>query len=49
MFAYSEDERNEELKVRAKGAKSINWKVIDNWREKLGASDNFEMVVDFDS
>lgn len=49
MFAYSEDERNAEIKARAKVAKSINWKVIDNWREKLGASDNFEMVVDFDS
>ena len=36
------------LKAQAKIAKSINWKVVDNWREKLGAQDNFEMLLDYD-
>ena len=33
----------------AKMAKSINFKVIENWRQKLGAESYYEMVVDFDS
>ena len=34
--------KNDMLKAQAKIAKSINWKVVDNWREKLGAQDNFQ-------
>ena len=33
----------------AKMAKSINFKVIENWRQKLGAESYYEMAVDFDS
>ena len=40
--------KNDMLKAQAKIAKSINWKVVDNWREKLGAQDNFEMLLDYD-
>jgi hypothetical protein len=36
-------------KTQAKVAKTINWKVVDNWREKLGAESNFEMMVDYDN
>ena len=41
-------QENEMLKAQAKIAKSINWKVVDNWREKLGAGDNMEMLMDYD-
>ena len=30
-------------------AKSINFKVIENWRQKLGAESYYEMAVDFDT
>ena len=33
----------------AKMAKSFNFKVIENWRQKLGAESYYEMAVDFDS
>ena len=33
----------------AKMAKSINFKVIENWRQKLGAESYYEMAVDFDT
>ena len=33
----------------AKMAKSINFKVLENWRQKLGAESYYEMAVDFDS
>ena len=33
----------------AKMAKSINFKVLENWRQKLGAESYFEMAFDFDS
>ena len=33
----------------AKICKSINFKVLENWRQKLGAESYYEMVVDFDS
>ena len=33
----------------AKMAKSLNFKVIENWRQKLGAESYYEMAVDFDS
>ena len=32
-------------KTQAKVAKTINWKVVDNWREKLGAESNLEMMI----
>lgn len=35
--------------LSAKMAKSINFKVLENWRVKLGAENYFEMVMDFDS
>lgn len=35
--------------LSAKMAKSINFKVLENWRQKLGAENYFEMVMDFDS
>ena len=35
--------------LMAKMAKSINFKVIENWRQKLGADSYYEMVVDFDA
>lgn len=35
--------------VRAKMARGINWNVVNNWRERLGAKSNFEMVIDFDN
>ena len=35
--------------LMAKMAKSINFKVIENWRQKLGAESYYEMVVDFDT
>ena len=35
--------------MSAKIAKSINFKVLENWRQKLGAENYFEMVMDFDS
>ena len=35
--------------LMAKMAKSINFKVLENWRQKLGAESYYEMVVDFDS
>lgn len=38
-----------ELKAIAKIAKSINWKVVNNWREKLGAQSNLEMLMDYDT
>jgi hypothetical protein len=38
-----------ELRAIAKIAKSINWNVINNWREKLGAQSNLEMVMDYDT
>ena len=38
-----------ELRAIAKVAKSINWNVINNWREKLGAQSNLEMVMDYDT
>lgn len=41
-------QENEMLKAQAKIAKSINWKVVDNWREKLGAEDNMAMLMDYD-
>ena len=48
MYRKFETEADE-LKAIAKVAKSINWKVINNWREKLGAQSNLEMVIDYDS
>ena len=33
----------------AKMAKSINFKVIEKWRQKLGAESYYEMAVDFDT
>ena len=33
----------------AKMAKSINFKVLENWRQKLGAESYYEMAVDFDT
>ena len=33
----------------AKMAKSINFNVLENWRNKLGAESYYEMAVDFDS
>ena len=33
----------------AKMAKSINFKVLETWRQKLGAESYFEMAFDFDS
>ena len=33
----------------AKMAKSINFKVLENWRQKLGAESYFEMAIDFDT
>jgi len=47
MFAKYESEADE-LKAIAKIAKSINWKVVNNWREKLGAKSNLEMLMDYD-
>jgi hypothetical protein len=47
MFAKYESEADE-LKAIAKIAKSINWKVVNNWREKLGAQSNLEMLMDYD-
>jgi len=47
MYAKYESEADE-LKAIAKIAKSINWKVVNNWREKLGAQSNLEMVMDYD-
>ena len=35
--------------LMAKMAKSINFKVLENWRQKLGAESYYEMAVDFDS
>lgn len=35
--------------AQAKVARTINWKVVENWRQKLGAGSNFEMVADYDS
>jgi hypothetical protein len=48
MYAKYESEADE-LKAIAKIAKSINWKVVNNWREKLGAQSNLEMVMDYDT
>ena len=48
MFAKYETEADE-LKAIAKIAKSINWKVVNNWREKLGAQSNLEMLMDYDT
>ena len=48
MYRKFETEADE-LKAIAKVAKSINWKVVNNWREKLGAQSNLEMVMDYDS
>ena len=33
----------------AKMAKSINFNVLENWRQKLGAETYYEMAVDFDT
>ena len=33
----------------AKMAKSLNFKVLENWRQKLGAESYYEMAVDFDT
>jgi len=33
----------------AKIAKSINWNVVENWRNKLGASCGLEMAINFDT
>ena len=49
MFGFSEEEKTAEVKALAKVAKSINWKVIDNWREKLGAEDNMAQCFDYDT
>ena len=35
--------------LMAKMAKSINFKVLENWRQKLGAESYYEMAVDFDT
>lgn len=48
MYAKYETEADE-LKAIAKIAKSINWKVVNNWREKLGAQSNLEMLMDYDT
>lgn len=48
MFAKYETEADE-LKAIAKIAKSINWKVVNNWKEKLGAQSNLEMLMDYDT
>ena len=35
--------------LNAKMVRSLNWKVIDNWREKCGCQDNFEFCIKYDT
>ena len=52
VTTITRDKRNGPSKseiMSAKIAKSINFKVLENWRQKLGAESYYEMAVDFDT